>query len=75
MEGINRGDVYPDFGFRVENGLNMTDDPTGDQLDALLCAIQATWAWTNRHDGYGAPDAVDPLEGWIADPLCRETGF
>ena len=75
MERINRGDAYPDFGFRVENTLELNDDPTGDQLDALLCAIQAAWAWTNRHDGYGAPGTVDPLEGWIADPLCRAAGF
>ena len=72
MERIDRGDLYLEFGFRVENSFRLTDDPTGDQLDALLCAIQAAWAWTCRHNGYGAPPDVDPLEGWIADPVCSK---
>lgn len=41
------------------------------QLDALLCAIQAAWAWTQRDQGFGLPKHVDPLEGWIADPHVR----
>ncbi len=45
-------------------------DPTGDHIDALLCAIQAAWAWQNRASGFGAPLTVDSLEGWIADPSC-----
>jgi hypothetical protein len=47
----------------------LADDPTGDHLDALLCAIQAAWAWCNRSNGFGAPADVDPIEGWIAMPL------
>jgi len=44
----------------------------GKQLrTGQLCAIQAAWAWTKREDGYGEPNPVDPLEGWIADPtIC-----
>lgn len=41
-------------------------DPTGDQLDALLCAVQAAYAVLTP--GYGIPDdpAVAPVEeGWI----------
>jgi hypothetical protein len=48
-------------------------DPAGDRLDALLCAIQAAWAWTMRGEGYGAPEHLDPLEGWIADPSLRKS--
>jgi hypothetical protein len=51
---------------------SLADDPTGDQLDALLCAIQAAWAWTMRNEGFGAPKSFDQLEGWIADPSLRE---
>ena len=40
-------------------------DPTGDALDAVLCALQAAWAWLRRDAGYGLPGAIDPLEGWI----------
>ena len=59
-------DVFEDaFGFVVEAQTELAGDPSGDQLDALLCAIQATWAWNRRDERYGAPATVDPLEGWI----------
>ena len=49
------------------------DDLTGDSLDALLCAIQAAWAWRNRRQLFGLPRAgIDPCEGWIADPGAVE---
>jgi len=38
-------------------------DASGDRLDAVLCLLQAGWASTQP--GYGLPDAIDPLEGWI----------
>jgi hypothetical protein len=44
------------------------NDPTGDYLDAVLCAIQAAWAYTQRENDYGIPAYCDPLEGWIIDP-------
>lgn len=43
-------------------------DPKGDELDAVLCLLQAAWA-RQRADspgpGHGLPGAIDPLEGWI----------
>jgi hypothetical protein len=62
----------PDYGFVLEAPLSLADDPTGDRLDALLCAVQAAWAWTQRENQFGASNAVDPLEGWIADPASTE---
>lgn len=41
-------------------------DGRGDLLDAVLCALQAAWAWRRRTRGYGLPAQLDPLEGWIA---------
>ena len=41
------------------------DDPSGDSLDAVLCLLQAAWAWQRRAERYGLPAAVDPVEGWI----------
>jgi hypothetical protein len=41
------------------------DDPRGDLLDAVLCAVQAGWGWQRREQGYGLPDRIDPVEGWI----------
>ena len=61
------------FGFCVEADSSLAEDPTGDQLDALLCAVQAAWAWRNRDKRYGAPDEVDPLEGWIAGPVFSKS--
>ena len=43
-------------------------DASGDHLDALLCAVQAAWAYTQRDRNYGIPTDADPLEGWIVDP-------
>lgn len=40
-------------------------DPSGDTLDAVLCAVEAAWGWCRRDRGYGLPAEVDPLEGWI----------
>jgi hypothetical protein len=43
-------------------------DQFGDAVDALMCAVQAAWAWTRRDAGFGIPADVDSSEGWIADP-------
>ncbi len=42
----------------------LIDDPSGDSLDALLCAVQAAEA--ARMPNRGLPKGVDPVEGWIA---------
>lgn len=47
------------------------EDGTGDQLDALLCAVQAAWAFSQSGGGFGIPTDCDPLEGWIVDPLLK----
>jgi len=43
---------------------SLVDDASGDRLDAVLCLAQAAIA--SRRAGYGVPDDVDPVEGWIA---------
>jgi len=57
------------FGFALSASLrtlkSLVRDATGDQLDAVLCALQAAWAWQRRDHNYGLPVHVDPLEGWI----------
>jgi hypothetical protein len=57
-------DVY----FSSDTAYDFISDNTGDQLDALLCAIQAGWAYTQREHNYGIPTDCDRLEGWIVDP-------
>jgi len=44
----------------------------GDEIDALLCAEQARWAWSMRTCNYGIPTNVDLLEGWIVDESLYE---
>jgi hypothetical protein len=43
----------------------LVDDASGDSLDAVLCLVQAAWAAQHGAPGYGLPDHLDPLEGWI----------
>lgn len=56
------------YGFRVDVPKEVIDDPGADDLDAVICAVQAAWGWTQREENFGAPSDLDRLEGWIADP-------
>jgi hypothetical protein len=71
LQAISDGVLQGRYGFAVDASPALADDPTGDRLDALLCAVQAAWAWTQRQQGFGAPASMDRLEGWIADPALR----
>lgn len=61
--------LVKDYGIRLHAEAGVIDDPSGDAIDALLCAIQAAWAAHQGAPHFGQPDTVDPLEGWINDPL------
>ena len=41
----------------------LVEDASGDSLDAVLCLMQAAWA--SPQPGWGLPETIDPLEGWI----------
>lgn len=71
LSAITTEEPLQSYGLTVIAPPSLADDPGADQLDALLCAVQAAWAWTRRNENYGAPDPMDPLEGWIADPSLR----
>jgi Protein of unknown function (DUF429) len=43
----------------------LVQDASGDTLDAVLCALQAAWAYQRREQNFGLPPNIDPLEGWI----------
>ncbi|WP_041042735.1 DUF429 domain-containing protein [Paramagnetospirillum magnetotacticum] len=60
------------YGFSIEAPNSLCADPGGDDLDALLCAVQAAWAWQQRDNRFGAPESIDPLEGWISDPQLAD---
>lgn len=46
-------------------------DASGDRLDAVLCLMQAAWA--SEQPGYGLPESIDPLEGWIVSAPIGST--
>jgi hypothetical protein len=57
------------FGFRLTAPTSLLNslvrDASGDRLDAVLCAMQAAWAWQRQETNCGLPAKIDPLEGWI----------
>lgn len=69
LAGLTSEEFHCATGIKVQASTSVCDDPQGDDLDALLCAVQAAWAWDHRNDGYGVPPNVDLLEGWISDPF------
>ena len=77
LHALTSGGLAARYGVTVAgDDPELVDDPTGDSLDALLCAVQAAWAWRNRGWLFRDPQ-IDPLEGWIADPRAvrqMETG-
>lgn len=54
------------FGFATHAPEALADDPRGDDVDALLCAVQAGWA---QLSGLASTAPTGP-EGWIADPAA-----
>ena len=68
LDMLRNGALLPTHGLRVEADDSISEDPGADGLDALLCAVQAAAAWIRRDESYGAPDGMNPNEGWIAEP-------
>ncbi len=61
--------LFSDYNFHVEAPIHLINDPFGDELDALLCAIQATWALRQLKSKKNVfKDGGNLSEGWIADP-------
>jgi len=76
VDGIRAPALQEVYNVKLELGPTMADrliqEPMGDELDAVLCAIQAAWAYTQRDAGYGIPSDCDAVEGWIVDPKMLE---
>ena len=72
VRGLRSEDTRLYFGFDIDFSNDYADacieDGSGDKLDALLCAIQAGWAYSHREQNFGIPTDCDRLEGWIVDP-------
>jgi hypothetical protein len=65
---LQQGELLSTHGVRVLVGDSIANDPNADDLDALLCAVQAAAAWIRREAQFGCPESIDPNEGWIAEP-------
>jgi len=75
ITGLQSSQLKNNYGFSLETPSDLINkliqDPTADSLDALLCAVQAAWAYAQQHRNYGIPPYSNPLEGWIVDPETR----
>lgn len=65
VEALEQGRTRLGLRLKLSHAMRdaLVDDHSGDRLDAVLCLAQAAWA--SAQPGYGLPDEVDPLEGWI----------
>jgi hypothetical protein len=59
---------YYGFALVLDNALaaDFIADPSGDRLDAVLCAVQTAWACAQP--GCGIPAECQQAEGWIVEP-------
>ena len=73
VDGLCSDEILKSYGLRVELADEMAEllvmDAMGDMLDAVLCAVQAGWAFLQRGWGYGIPAGYE-VEGWIVDPYA-----
>lgn len=70
---LTDGKAFKIYGIGVKNCGKLSgliEDCKGDHLDALLCCLQAAWAWRNPVDFRTLPASIGLTEGLIADPLC-----
>ncbi len=75
--GITSEQLALEFGLKVQAAAEQDEwiaDASGDKLDAVLCAIQAAWAFSKKEQGYGIPATDAAQEGWIADPAFCSQG-
>jgi hypothetical protein len=72
VHGLSSPAMRSHYSFEIELTPKLAEEcianSTGDRLDAMLCAVQAAWAWSQRDANYGMPVDCDAAEGWITDP-------
>lgn len=73
VSGLCSSAIVDWYGFGVglleKMGKRLVEDAMGDELDAILCALQGCWAYQQRDRGYGISVECESMEGWIADPF------
>ena len=81
LRALAEGGAEAIYGLKVPNypalsqfgGGGFVEDATGDSLDALLCSVQAAWAWRQGYPDFGL--RLCPTEGCIADPVWKLQTF
>ena len=72
---LKSSSVAKEYGFKTSIDKHvikeMIHDGTGDSLDAVICAVQAAWAFRAGKPDYGVAASNHPVmcsEGWIVNP-------
>jgi hypothetical protein len=68
LAALRGNDLRRTHGLCVSAPGDLSEPATADALDALLAAVQAAWAVREVLPFPGRLRALDPVEGWIADP-------
>lgn len=72
VRNLNSTTLRDQYGFQVGATApsleGLWEENSADRLDAVLCAMQAAWAYTRNDQEFGIPASCDRLEGWIVDP-------
>ena len=72
VQGLRSAELSNHYGFKIEfpnvMASALVQEPMADNLDALLCSVQAAWAYTRCRTDYGIPLQSSKEEGWIVDP-------
>lgn len=75
IEGLQSQAFQEKYGFKIDlsniDAQIVIKEKGADQLDAILCAIQAAWSYRCRDSHWGIPNNINHLpsqQGWIPDP-------
>ena len=74
LDSVLQGAVQKELGFSIVAPQWLASNPTGDHLDALLCAVQAVWASSNREINFDLREPTEPIEGRIAHTIWEDMG-
>jgi hypothetical protein len=75
LKALQASAFYHDYQFKLTLNQDirhrLVEDATGDELDAVICAIEAAWSWNQRNKNMGIPSDVDRNEGWIVSQVFQ----
>ena len=81
VDGLKGPELVKVYGFKVDpfsiDEVELIAEPGADQLDSILCAIQAAWAQSRWNMDHGFPEVpgMGVTEGWIPDPALLPEGY